>query len=104
MNADQGGVTTSGNFMAGLGNGGSSGAPPSPLSGLGSPANVTPNKNDFTGGFGGPGGDSGINFPGSQQAPIGSAGKNMSMGYSMESVGNRPNDSAVNSVRRNMVS
>ena len=102
--ADQAGVATSGNFMAGLGNGGSSGAPPSPLSGLGSPANVTPNKNDFTGGFGGPAGDSGINFPGSQQAPIGSAGKNMSMGYSMESVGNRPNDSAVNSVRRNMVS
>jgi hypothetical protein len=95
--------TSSANFMAGLGNGGNSGAPPSPLSGIGSPANVTPNKSDFVTGFGGPGGDSGINFSGSQQAPIGSSGKNLPMGYSMDSVGNRPNDPAVNAVRRNMV-
>ena len=90
--------------MAGLGNGGNSGAPPSPLSGIGSPANVTPSKSDFVTGFGGPGGDSGINFSVSQQAPIGSSGKNLPMGYSMDSVGNRPNDPAVNAVRRNMVS
>merc|ERR1719510_175835 len=104
---DQSGIatgTSSVNFMAGLGNGGNSAAPPSPLSGIGSPANVTPSKSDFVTGFGGPvGGDSGINFSGSQQqAPIGSSGKNLPMGYSMDSVGNRPNDPAVNAVRRNM--
>lgn len=90
------------NFMPGLGNGGNSGAPPSPMSGLVSPANVTPNKNDFVGGFGGPGGDAGINYSGPHQAPIGSAGKNLTVGYSLDSVANRPNDPAVNSVRRNM--
>merc|ERR1719510_2177603 len=104
---DQSGIaagTSSANFMAGLGNGGNSAAPPSPLSGIGSPVNVTPSKSDFVTGFGGPvGGDSGINFSGSQQqAPIGSSGKNLPMGYSMDSVGNRPNDPAVNAVRRNM--
>lgn len=97
-------VTSVANFMPGLGNGGGSAAPPSPLSGLVSPANVTPNKNDFVGGFGGPGGDghTGMNYYGSQQAPIGSAGKPLTTGYSLDPAGNRPNDPAVNSVRRNM--
>jgi hypothetical protein len=94
--------TSSANFIHGLGNGGTSGAPPSPLSGLGSPANITPSKNDFIGGFGGPGGDAGMNFSVSQQAPIGSAGKNLGPGYALDSAGGRSNDPAVNSVRRNM--
>ena len=96
--------TSSANFIHGLGNGGTSGAPPSPLSGLGSPANITPSKNDFIGGFGGPGGDAGMNFSVSQQAPIGSAGKNLAPGYALDAAGGRTNDPAVNSVRRNMVS
>jgi len=95
------GPGASSNFIPGLGNG-NTGAPPSPMSGLVSPANVTPNKNDFVGGFGGPGGDTGMAYTGPQQAPIGSAGKNLTVGYSLDSLANRPNDPAVNSVRRNM--
>jgi hypothetical protein len=86
--------------MPGLGNGSTSAAPPSPLSGLGSPANVTPNKNDF-GAFGGDS-HAGMAYPGSHQAPIGSAGKTLSAGYSLDPSSNRSNDPAVNSVRRNM--
>jgi hypothetical protein len=43
-----------------------------------------------------------MNYSGSQQAPIGSAGKTLTAGYSLDPAGNRPNDPAVNSVRRNM--
>merc|ERR1711902_271018 len=83
-------TATSGvNFMPGLGNRGSSTATPTPLSGLGSPANVTPNKNDFVSGFGGDG-HTGMNYSGSQ-ASIGSAGKTLTTGYSLDPVGNRPN-------------
>jgi len=91
-------------FMPGLGTGGGSAAPSSPLSGLGSPANITPNKSDFVSTFGGPGGDghAGMAYSGSQQAPIGSAGKALTSGYSLDPTGGRAPDQAINSVRRNM--